>query len=211
MYQLRAFWKHFSKCNAPMHRIFLRHASFLMLHKNKTIMTQLLCIFQVPKTKSSFCLQSSLYSSLLVSSPPRSGRCCSSVFWVMWVIWIILHLSLKIFWEKPAGWRPQTSNKGRPRNNSGSPQVELENVAGEKNLWQEYMLSQLPTSPNFKSRRKKKKDGGISWHTSHSWNCDRHMTGTKIACGVLTPGNLLLHCTASHNLFQRFKMTWCAK
>lgn len=75
-----------------------------------------------PKTKSSFCLQSSLYSSLLVSSPPRSGRCCSSVFWVMWVIWIILHLSLKIFWEKSAGWRPQTSNKGRPRNNSpGDP------------------------------------------------------------------------------------------
>lgn len=134
-------------------------------------MNQLLCIFQVPKTKSSFCLQSSLYSSLLVSSPPRSGRCCSSVFWVMWVIWIILHLSLKIFWEKPAGWRPQsrTSNKGRPRNTSGSlPQVELENVAGEKNLWHEYMLSQLPTSPNFKSRRKKK-EGWSDFMTHESF------------------------------------------
>lgn len=156
MYQLRAFWKHFSKCNAPIHRIFLRHASFLMLHKNKTIMTQLLCIFQVPKLSPAFACSPACTAPCWWALLPGLAGAAALFFWVMWVIWIILHLSLKIFWEKPAGWRPQTSNKGRPRNNSGSPQVELENVAGEKNLWQEYMLSQLPTSPNFKSRRKKK-------------------------------------------------------
>lgn len=156
MYQLRAFWKHFSKCNAPIHRIFLRHESFLMLHKNKTIMTQLLCIFQVPKLSPAFACSPACTAPCWWALLPGLAGAAALFFWVMWVIWIILHLSLKIFWEKPAGWRPQTSNKGRPRNNSGSPQVELENVAGEKNLWQEYMLSQLPTSPNFKSRRKKK-------------------------------------------------------
>lgn len=161
MYQLRAFWKHFSKCNAPMHRIFLRHASFLMLHKNKTIMTQLLCIFQVPKTKSSFCLQSSLYSSLLVSSPPRSGRCCSSVFWVMWVIWIILHLSLKIIWEKPAGWRPQTSNKGRIGITQDRPRWNWKMLLGKRTSGRNTCLVSCQQAQTLKAEGKKRRMEGF--------------------------------------------------
>lgn len=203
MYQLRALWKHFSKCNAPIHRIFLRHASFLMLHKNKTIMNQLLCIFHVPKTKSSFCLQSSLYSSLLVSSPPRSGRCCSSVFFESCGWFESFFIFLWRFSGKSqlgGDLRVEHLIKVDLGITQDPPRWNWKMLLGKRTSGRNTCLVSCQQAQTLKAEGKKKKDGGISWHMSHSWNCDRRMTGTRIACGVLTPGNLLLHCTASHKL-----------
>lgn len=200
MYQLRAFWKHFSKCNAPIHRIFLRHASFLMLHKNKTIMTQLLCIFQVPKLSPAF-----------ACSPACTAPC-----W--WALLPGLAGAAALFFESCGSfesffiflWRfsgkSQLGGDLRPLIKvdlgitQDRPRWNWKMLLGKRTSGRNTCLVSCQQAQTLKAEGKKKKDGGISWHISHSWNCDRHMTGTRIACGVLTPGNLLLHCTASHNL-----------